>query len=60
MLWVNSLELLLSGLGVGRCITRVSQCVNSDASFISSEISVASKDFSQAIKLDWIFWGIKQ
>ena len=56
---MNSPELLLFGLGVGRCITRVSQCVNSDASFISSEISVALKYFSQAIKLDWILWVVK-
>ena len=39
---MDSLELLLFGLGVGRCITRVGQCANSDASFISSEMSVAS------------------
>ena len=39
---MDSLEFLLFGLGVGRCITRVSQCMNSDASFISSEVSAAS------------------
>ena len=56
---MNSLELLLFGLGVAQCITRVSQCVNNDASFISSEISVALKYLSQATKLDWILWRVK-
>ena len=57
---MNSLELLLFGLGVARCTTRVIQCVNSDASFISSKISVALKHFSQAVKLDWILWGFRK
>ena len=40
---MDSLEFLLFGLRVERCITRVSQYMNSDASSISSEVSVASR-----------------